>query len=98
MGDFGGDSLEHPRQWLGAQWAGLSPGSAEPPRAARRALRRHRSRAGALPRGHFDPAVAPPWAHPRAPRPRRASRGSCTRRSPRARAGTAARPSSSSCA
>eukprot|EP00964_Phaeocystis_antarctica_P124801 scaffold88437_cov84-Phaeocystis_antarctica.AAC.5 len=29
------------------------PGSAELPRAARRALRRHRSRAGALPRLQF---------------------------------------------
>eukprot|EP00964_Phaeocystis_antarctica_P015272 scaffold8439_cov51-Phaeocystis_antarctica.AAC.1 len=36
--------LEHSRQWLNAQWAGLSPGSAEPVRAARRSLRRHRSR------------------------------------------------------
>ena len=32
------------------------PGSAELPRAARSALRRHRSRAGALPGGHFDHA------------------------------------------
>ena len=32
------------------------PGSTELPRAARRALRRHRSRAGAPPRGRFDPA------------------------------------------
>eukprot|EP00964_Phaeocystis_antarctica_P095988 scaffold62364_cov54-Phaeocystis_antarctica.AAC.7 len=28
------------------------PGRAEPPRAVRRARKRHRSRAGALPRGH----------------------------------------------
>eukprot|EP00964_Phaeocystis_antarctica_P030150 scaffold16998_cov59-Phaeocystis_antarctica.AAC.3 len=35
----------------------LLPGSPELPRAARRALRRHRSRAGALPRGHFDYAA-----------------------------------------
>ena len=33
------------------------PGSAELPRAARRALRRRESRAGALPRLHFDRAV-----------------------------------------
>ena len=33
IGSFGGGALEHPRQWLGAQWAGLSPGSAESPRA-----------------------------------------------------------------
>ena len=26
MGGFGGGSLEHPRQWLGAQWAGLALG------------------------------------------------------------------------
>ena len=38
--------------------AGSRPGSAELPRAARRALRRHRSRAGARPRGHFDHAGA----------------------------------------
>ena len=25
MGGFGGGSLEHRRQWLGAQWAGFSP-------------------------------------------------------------------------
>eukprot|EP00964_Phaeocystis_antarctica_P155508 scaffold124723_cov54-Phaeocystis_antarctica.AAC.1 len=51
IGGFGGGSLEHPRLWLGAQWAGLSPGSAEPARAARRALSRRRSRPRALPRG-----------------------------------------------
>eukprot|EP00964_Phaeocystis_antarctica_P129917 scaffold93751_cov63-Phaeocystis_antarctica.AAC.3 len=41
------------------------PGSAELPRAARCALWRHRSRAGALPRLHFDyaaPRLAPPAA------------------------------------
>ena len=36
--------------------AELRPGSAALPRVARRALRRRRSRAGALPRGHFDHA------------------------------------------
>eukprot|EP00964_Phaeocystis_antarctica_P042789 scaffold24537_cov43-Phaeocystis_antarctica.AAC.2 len=46
MGGFGGGSLEHPGQWLGAQWADLFA------RATRRALRRHRSRAGALPGLH----------------------------------------------
>jgi len=35
------------------------PGSAELPKAARRALGRHRSRAGALPSGHFDHAGTP---------------------------------------
>ena len=25
MGGFGGGSLEQPRRWLGAQWAGLFP-------------------------------------------------------------------------
>ena len=35
------------------------PGRAELPAAIRRALRRQRSRAGALPRGHFDQADAP---------------------------------------
>ena len=54
MRDFGGVSLEHPRQWLGARWLGLCPGCAELRRAARRALRRHGGRAGALPTGHFD--------------------------------------------
>ena len=34
------------------------PGCPEPPRAARRALRRRGSRAGALPRGHIDRAAA----------------------------------------
>jgi hypothetical protein len=34
--------------------ASSSPGSAELPRTAKHALRRHRGRAGALPRGHFD--------------------------------------------
>eukprot|EP00964_Phaeocystis_antarctica_P106993 scaffold71765_cov75-Phaeocystis_antarctica.AAC.2 len=50
IGGFGGGLLEHPRQWLAAQWASLSPGGAEPVRAARRALRRRRSRPRALPR------------------------------------------------
>ena len=36
-----------------------TPGSVGLPRAARRALRRHRGRAGALPRGHFDHAATP---------------------------------------
>ena len=36
---------------------GPRPGSAELPRAARRALKRRRSRAGALPRLHFDHAA-----------------------------------------
>eukprot|EP00964_Phaeocystis_antarctica_P047692 scaffold27609_cov39-Phaeocystis_antarctica.AAC.2 len=39
--------------------AGSCPWSAEMPRAARRALRRRRSRAGALARGHFDHADSP---------------------------------------
>ena len=44
---------------LGAQWAGLSPGSAEPARAVDRALRRRGSRPRAPPRGgHFDHGVA----------------------------------------
>eukprot|EP00964_Phaeocystis_antarctica_P067504 scaffold40866_cov44-Phaeocystis_antarctica.AAC.2 len=38
---------------VGRPVAGPRPGSAELPRAARRALSRRRSRAGALPRGHF---------------------------------------------
>eukprot|EP00964_Phaeocystis_antarctica_P006186 scaffold3367_cov52-Phaeocystis_antarctica.AAC.2 len=36
IGDFGGGSLEHPRQWLGAQWRGLTlgvPSCPEPPGA-----------------------------------------------------------------
>ena len=68
IGGFGGGSLEHPRQWLGAQWAGLSPWECRAAQSrqatitaarglvclsVRRALRRHRSRAGALPRGHY---------------------------------------------
>ena len=35
----GGGGSSHPRRGLGAQWAGLSPGSGSPPRAARGALR-----------------------------------------------------------
>jgi hypothetical protein len=31
IGGFGGGWLEQPRPWRGAQWAGLSLGSAEPP-------------------------------------------------------------------
>ena len=59
-------SLEPPRQWLGAQWLGLALGVPSCPRAARRALRSRRSRAGALPRGeggHFDRAhrASMPW-------------------------------------
>ena len=42
----GGGGSSHPRRWLGAQWAGLSPGSGAPPRAARGALRGRRIRAG----------------------------------------------------
>ena len=59
IGAFGGGWLEHTRQWLGAQWAGLSLGVPTPTRAARHALRRRRSRAGAVPRGHFDHACSP---------------------------------------
>ena len=44
--EIGGGWLEHSRQWLGAQWLGLAPESAEPAGAVRRALRRHRRRAG----------------------------------------------------
>ena len=36
IGSFGGGSLEHPRQWLGAQWPGLFlgvPSCSEPPGA-----------------------------------------------------------------
>ena len=52
VGDVGGGSLEHPRQWLGGQWTGLSRlGSAEAPRATRHALRRRRSRRRAVPKG-----------------------------------------------
>ena len=50
IGGLGGGSLEQPRQWLMTSGS-VCPGSAEPARAVRRALRRHRSRAGALPRG-----------------------------------------------
>eukprot|EP00964_Phaeocystis_antarctica_P088360 scaffold56225_cov18-Phaeocystis_antarctica.AAC.1 len=49
---LGGGWLERLRQWLGPA---SSPGSLglEPPGAANRALRRHRSRARALPRWHL---------------------------------------------
>ena len=49
------------RWWLGAQWAGLSPGSGSPPRAARGALRGRRIRAGAQSRLPFDHAAAHGW-------------------------------------
>eukprot|EP00964_Phaeocystis_antarctica_P061885 scaffold37003_cov61-Phaeocystis_antarctica.AAC.1 len=51
IGGFGGGSLGHPRRWLGAQWAGLFPGRAEPVEAVRCAVRRRGSRPCALPRG-----------------------------------------------
>ena len=38
IGGFGGGWLEHPRQWLGAEWAGLFlgvPSCPEPPGASR---------------------------------------------------------------
>eukprot|EP00964_Phaeocystis_antarctica_P116403 scaffold80350_cov42-Phaeocystis_antarctica.AAC.2 len=61
----GGGSLQHPRQAVaGCPVAGPRPGSAELPRAARRALRRHRSPAGALPRGRFDHAAMPRSTRP----------------------------------
>ena len=76
MGDFGGDWLEHPGQWLGAHRSLAStPGECRAARGwvgggaggGRRALKCRRSRALALPRGHFDraaaPAVAPGVAH-----------------------------------
>ena len=74
IGGCGGGSLEQPRQWLGAQWAGLSPGSAELPRTARRALSQESQEpswglTGALPRGHFEHAVALDLALDLPPRP-----------------------------
>ena len=59
MGGFGGGELEQPRQWWGAQWAGLFlgvPSCPEPPGA----LKRHRhelSSEEAPPRGRQE---APP--------------------------------------
>jgi hypothetical protein len=46
-----------PEAMVGCPVARPRPGSAALPRAVRCALRRHRSRAGAPPRGHFDHAV-----------------------------------------
>ena len=44
VGDFGGWRARAPEAAVGEQWRGLRrPGSAEPPRAARRAPRRHSS-------------------------------------------------------
>ena len=57
----GGGGSSHPRRWLGAQWAGLSPGSGSPTRAARGALRGRRIRAGAESRLLFDHAAAHGW-------------------------------------
>ena len=66
LGDFAGGfavskirdfALQAARSRPPRRWAGLSaPGRAALPGAARRALRRRRSRAAALPRGHFDDA------------------------------------------
>ena len=58
-GGFGGGSLEHPRQWLQRPVGRPLPASAELPIAARRAVRRRRSRTGALPRGHFGRVAVP---------------------------------------
>ena len=46
-----------PEAMVGCPVARPRPGSAALPRAVRCALRRHRSRAGAPPRGHFDHAA-----------------------------------------
>ena len=54
IGDFGGGELEQLRPWLGSQWPGATLGVPSCQGATRRALVRRRSRAGALPRGHFD--------------------------------------------
>eukprot|EP00964_Phaeocystis_antarctica_P114435 scaffold78390_cov42-Phaeocystis_antarctica.AAC.1 len=85
---FGGGSLEHTvagRLGAGHPVGRPRPGSAELPRAARRALRRHRSRAGRL---HFDHAAPPP--------PRRRARSwplsRPPRRPPRGRSPAARRP------
>ena len=54
IGDFGGGSARAPEAVAGIPLAGADPGSAELHRATRRALRRHRSRAGAPNPNHFD--------------------------------------------
>mgnify|MGYP002037867947 CR=1 FL=1 len=56
MSGLGGGKLEHPRRWHGTHWPGLClRGGAELPSAARRALRRRKSRARAVPRGALCP-------------------------------------------
>ena len=56
-----GGGLERPGPWRGAQWAGLFPGSAGPPGAARRARRRHGGPSwGAAEGGHVERARALP--------------------------------------
>eukprot|EP00964_Phaeocystis_antarctica_P137563 scaffold102157_cov60-Phaeocystis_antarctica.AAC.1 len=53
--------------WLGSQWACSRPASFELPRAARRTLRRRRSRAGERAKGalHYEHAARPPAARAR---------------------------------
>ena len=52
VGGCGGGSLEHPRQWRVAQWAGLFIGALSCPEPPGAPLRRHTRQAGALPRQH----------------------------------------------
>ena len=42
IGDYGGGWVEQPRRWLGSQWLRLTLGVPSCPKAARRALRRHK--------------------------------------------------------
>ena len=60
IGGFGGGWLEQPRQWQGAQWAGLfigAPSCPEPPGAPRGGTR---AEPGHCRSQHFDHAAAQP--------------------------------------
>ena len=63
IGGFGGGLLDHPRQWLGTQWAGLSLGvPSRPERRARLEEAQEPSwgtAQGTLPRGYFGHAASP---------------------------------------
>eukprot|EP00964_Phaeocystis_antarctica_P063357 scaffold38022_cov48-Phaeocystis_antarctica.AAC.3 len=59
IGDFGGGSLEHPKQWLCAQWAGLALGVPSCAQSHEARPEEVQEPSWALPRLHFDHAAWP---------------------------------------
>ena len=57
IGGFGGGWLEHLRQWLGAQWPGLSPWLSRAARSRQGRRGEAQEPSSALPRGYLDPAA-----------------------------------------